>query len=185
MKLTPAEAAAALATVERTEMNMRHVIRAHRGHFHLWIWGIAWIVMPMLAWRYGEAAVRHFPAICASAGVLSFIVGFVQGLQVRTPVNWRLVGGLVAVVAFGCVFPTILRPAGAREVYLHVCLVAMQAYIIAGLWTDTYLLAVGVIITALILIGWFAFPALFWPWMAFFGGGTLVATGVYVRFFWR
>jgi hypothetical protein len=39
--------------------------------------------------------------------------------------------------------------------------------------------------TALILIGLFCFAAFFWWWIAIFGGGTLIVTGFYIRYFWR
>ena len=63
-------------------------------------------------------------------------------------------------------------------------LVAMQAYVVAGLWIDSYLLWLGIAVTVLILLGLFLFPAVFWLWMAIFGGGSLIATGFYVRHFW-
>ena len=63
--------------------------------------------------------------------------------------------------------------------------VAMQAYVVAGLWTDTYLLWAGLLVTVLVLAGVVLFPAIFWIWMAVCGGGTLIATGFYVRHGWR
>ena len=39
--------------------------------------------------------------------------------------------------------------------------------------------------TAIILAGVFLFPGIFWLWMAVFGGGALIASGFYVRHFWR
>jgi hypothetical protein len=73
----------------------------------------------------------------------------------------------------------------ARSLYAYCCLVAMLTYVIAGLWTDTYLLWVGLAVAALVLTGLFLLPGIFWIWMAIFGGGTLVLTGFYVRHFWR
>jgi len=48
-----------------------------------------------------------------------------------------------------------------------------------------YLLWLGLVVAALVLVGLFAFPALFWWWIAGFCGGTLILTGVYVRYVWR
>jgi hypothetical protein len=61
----------------------------------------------------------------------------------------------------------------------------MQVYVVAGLWTDSYLLWVGVLVSVLVILGLFCFPGIFWLWMAVFGGGTLIASGFYVRHFWR
>ncbi len=186
MQLTPQEAAAALAEVESARAAMRHIIREHRGHWYLWIWGAAWIAMPAAAQVLGDSATRLFPWICLVAGVLSFAVGFIQRRQIKLPSDGRCFGMFFAVVFFAVLFPFVLhvRPE-PKELYAYVCLVAMQNYVIAGLWTDTYLLWLGLFVTALILVGFFLLPGIFWLWMAVCGGGSLVLTGFYVRHFWR
>ena len=184
--ISPQEASALLADVDAARATMRRTIREHRGHYHLWIWGAVWIAMPLTAQFGGDYAARFFPWLCLGGGVLSGIVGFVQSRQVRQPTNTRLIIALGTIWAFAFLFPIVLHaPLHARNLYAFCCLVAMQTYIIAGLWTDTYLLWVGIIVTALILCGVFVFPGIFWLWMAVFGGGTLVLTGFYVRHFWR
>jgi hypothetical protein len=184
--ISPEQAAAALAEAEQARRAMREVVRAHRGHLHLWIWGAVWVAMPLAAHIGGERAARFFPAISAVGAVLSAFVGFTQSRQIRLPVNGRFLGMFAALLGFAALFPFVLgvQPT-VRGVYAYVCLVAMQAYIVAGLWTDTYLLWAGLLITALVLAGVFLFPGIFWLWMAVFGGGTLIATGFYVRYFWR
>lgn len=186
MQLSPQEAAAALAEVESARATMRHVIRAHRGHVHLWIWGAAWIAMPLTAQFGGDRAAMAFPLICLAAGIASGVAGFRQSSQIRLPANLRFLGVLAALVGFAVIFPFVLQVrADTRTIYAYTCLIAMQAYVVAGLWTDSYLLYLGLSVTALILVGLFLFPAIFWWWMAIFGGGSLIATGFYVRHCWR
>jgi hypothetical protein len=185
-EISPQEARAMLADVEDARIAMRRTIRDHRGHYHLWIWGGVWIAMPLTAHFGGDNAARYFPALCVVGGVLSAITGFVQSRQVRQPKNARFGIAMVTLWLFGVLFPIVLRaPLDVRNLYAFCCLVAMQTYVIAGLWTDTYLLWVGILVTLLVLAGFFLFPAIFWLWMAIFGGGTLVLTGFYVRHFWR
>jgi hypothetical protein len=185
-QLTPEAAAAALADIASARTAMRHAIRAHRGHYHLWLWGVIWIAMPLWAYFRGDDAARYFGWLCVPGIIGSFVIGAVQARQIRGPINPRFLGVIVALAFFFVVFPVVLhaRP-DARQIYTYVCLCSMLGYIIAGLWTDTYLLWVGVIVTLLILTGFFFFPGFFWLWMAVFGGGTLVLTGFYVRHFWR
>jgi hypothetical protein len=186
MELTPQAAAAALAEIARARAAMRRAIREHRGHWHLWIWGAAWIAMPAMAQVLGDNAVRFFPWICVVGAVLSFAVGVTQGRQIKLPFSGRFLGMLGAVLLFAAIFPFVLhaRP-DSKEIYAYVCLVAMQGYVIAGLWTDTYVLWLGLFVTALILVGSFFLPGMFWLWMAVCGGGSLVLTGFYVRHCWR
>lgn len=186
MKLSAHEAAAALADVDSARAAMRHAIRAHRGHYHLWIWGVTWVVMPLLAHVGGDRAVRYFFLVIVVGGIVSTWVGMSQARQVRLPANARFLGVIAALVGFAVLFPFVLHArADPKALYAYTCLIAMQAYVIAGLWADSYLLWVGLAITALILVGLFAFPGVFWLWMAVFGGGALVGTGFYVRHCWR
>lgn len=186
MKLNPEEAAAALAEIERARTTMRQVIRAHRGHYHLWIWGVAWIAMPMSAHLLGDQAVRWFGLICIPFGIASMLVGSTQSRQLRSPINRRFLLALAALLVFAVVFPVVLQArAEPKSIYAYTCLVVMQCYVVAGIWTDTYLLWLGLLISALIITGLFFLPGVFWLWMAGFGGGALILSGVYVRHFWR
>lgn len=186
MHLSPQEAAAALTEVERARTAMRRAVGAHRGHFYLWIWGSTWIAMPLLAHWRGDDAARYFPWICLVGIVASVLVGVTQARQIKGPVNGRFLGMLAALIGFAVIFPAVLHARfDVKSMYAYFALVAMQGYVIGGLWSDTYLLWVGLLVTVLLLVGIFAFPGLFWIWMAVFGGGTLVATGFYVRHFWR
>jgi hypothetical protein len=186
MQLSPEEAARALAAIETSRATMRSAIRAYRGHAHLWLWGIIWIAMAMLAQFHGPAGIRLFPWLVGAGIALSMVLGSVQGNRVRAPVDKRFLGVLAAVLVFAAIVPVVLRaPANNQAIFAYCGLVAMLCYVIAGLWFDTYLLWLGLVITALILVGLFCFPAIFWWWIAIFGGGTLIVTGFYIRYFWR
>ena len=186
MNLSPQDAAAALAEVEDARRTMRRAIRAHRGHFYLWIWGATWIAMPLTAHFLGDYAVRYFGLICVPGTIASIAVGLIQRRQVSAPGSQRLFGVLAAIFGFAALFPFVLHShADARACYAYACLAAMQGYVVIGLWTDTYLFWLGLFVTAMILIGYFLLPGIFWVWMAVCGGGPLFLTGFYVRHFWR
>lgn len=186
MNLSPQEASAALADIDQTRAAMRRIVSAHRGHYHLLIWGLAWIAMPLTAQFSGDDAVRWFGLICLPAAIASAVVGYVQGRQIRATVNQRFLGALAALLVFAALFPLVLRVTPEpRSLYAYTCLVVLQCYVIAGLWTDTYLLWIGVLLSILVLAGFFFLPGVFWWWMAVVGGGGLIGSGLYVRHFWR
>lgn len=64
-------------------------------------------------------------------------------------------------------------------------IIPMMIYVIMGLWLDSFLIWVGLAITALIVLGLLVAGSFFWIWMAFVAGGGLIATGVYIRRKWR
>jgi hypothetical protein len=186
LQLSPEEAARALAAIQNSRNAMRAAIRAHRGHYHLWLWGVIWIGMAMLAEFRGLAGVHLMPWLCAAGITGSMVLGFVQGSQIRMPVDKRFLGVLAAVILFSALWPLVLRaPVNDQAIFAYSGLVAMLCYVIAGLWFDTYLLWLGLVMTAFILVGLFCFAAIFWWWIAIFGGGTLIVSGFYIRYFWR
>jgi hypothetical protein len=186
LQVSPQEAAAALADIDRTRAAMRHAIREQRGHVHFWIWGAAWAAMPLSAQLFGDDFARHFWIFSVVAGVFSGRVAAVQATRVRMPANNQFFAMMGVLIAFSVIFLLVLRVLpNMKTLYAYICLVIMQSYVVAGLWTDRYLLWVGILISALILLGLWFFPGIFWLWMAFFGGGALIATGFYVRDYWH
>lgn len=184
--ISPNEAGTLLADIETARAAMRRAIRDHRGHYHLWIWGVAWIAMPLTAHFLGDNAARFFPWICLGFGALSSFAGFTQNRQVRYPGIGRFWLMMLACWFFAVAFILVLRPPlDSRSLYAFACLVSMQTFVIGGVWMDNYLLWLGIIVTALILAGLFLFPGIFWIWMAVCGGGSLLLAGFYVRHFWN
>jgi hypothetical protein len=186
MQISPEEAARALAAIATSRETMRSTIRAHRGHYHLWLWGLVWISMAMLAEFRGFAGIRLFPWISAAGVAGSMLLGFLQGTQIRMPVDRRFLGVLGAVFLFAALCPFLLRAHPDNQtIFAYTALVAMLGYVIAGIWFDTYLVWLGLVVAVLILVGLFCFPGIFWWWIAVFGGGSLIASGFYIRYFWK
>lgn len=60
----------------------------------------------------------------------------------------------------------------------------MFAYVVMGLWTDRFLMWLGLFVTATALAGYFLVNPYFCLWMAVTGGGALMVTGLYIRHRW-
>lgn len=187
MEISKEEAARALAAVQQANAATRSAVRAHHGHLHLWLWGLVWIAMALLAHTRGLAGVRLFPWLSGAGVVGSLLIGAIQHRQVRAPVDRRFLGALGALVGFALLFPLVLHSAGAgpEAAFAYTALVVAQAYVVSGLWFGNYFTWFGLLLAALILVGFFAFPAIFWLWIAVCTGGAFLLTGCYVRFFWR
>ena len=186
MNVTPEEAAQALQNIENSRSAMRKAVRAHRGHLFLWLWGGIWAVMAILNWidPYRFAVVNNW--LSALGGVASFAIGFLQGRQIRSPIDRRFVAVCITVLVFGyALFPLVGHGVhGYAQGYAISILTWMQVYIIGGIWFDNYWLWIGIIVTALILAGFLLLPALFWGFVLL-AALTLIGSGVYVRLYWR
>jgi hypothetical protein len=187
MQLTTAEAQAALREIEASRLAFRRAIRANRGYQYLWLWGVIWIGLALGA-IYAPRHEGLIAPVLSGAGTLaSFALGWRKSRQVRSPVDRRFLGALGVVLIFGLfVWPTLLGGFhDARALCAYACLLPMQCYIMAGIWFDNHLLWVGLLVSALLLVGFFWFLPIFYWWVAVFGGGTLIGSGFYVRHSWR
>ena len=77
----------------------------------------------------------------------------------------------------------------AARINIHMgafhAMIPMFAFVVMGLWQRNFMVWIGLLITALILVGVFLLEPYFWLWMAVTGGGTLIGTGLVIRFLWR
>ena len=188
LSVSPENATRALQDIDRSREAMRRAIRAHRGHFHLWLWGSIWISMALAMHFLGEGGTRLLPWFVLAGVVVSTAIGIYQSRQIRVPTDRRFLAALVCLIGFGLLWPILFgafsAPVNDVRLFAFIALLVMQIYVLAGIWFDSYLLAIGLVVSALILIGLFVFPQVFWVWFAVFCGGPVVLSGFLVRF-WR
>ena len=187
MDVSREEAAAALAAIKGANRAARSAFRAHHGHYHLWLWGIVWITMALLAQTRGLAGVRLFPWVSGAGVFASLVIGFLQSGQVRSPVDRRFFGALASLIGFAVLVPLVLQPRNITPeiAFAYTGLVVAQAYVLSGVWFDSYMVWFGLVLAGLILLGLLVFTAYFWIWIAVCTGGAFLLTGFYVRYFWR
>jgi hypothetical protein len=68
-----------------------------------------------------------------------------------------------------------------------LCIIMMMNYVIFGIWMRiNFLKCLGLIITALTLVGYYLIPADYYRlWMAFAGGGVMIITALYYMIKWN
>jgi hypothetical protein len=115
----------------------------------------------------------------------SWIVG-VRKSPTRSPHNKRWGLCFLIIFVYGGLWLALLWPWNEYQANAFVASLPMFAYVIMGLWADRVLLWLGIVVTLLIIVGFFLLhlQPLFWLWMAVLGGGTLGGTGLYIRVRW-
>lgn len=182
MQITSEEAAKALAEIEASRRAMRSVVRAHRGHLYLWLWGTIWIAASLLN-GWNEARFALVAASLFWVGLpATFAIAYAKRRQVRSALNKRFLAVCAALLVFGYgVWPVLLGlPHSNKAAFAYSTLLWMQVYVVAGIWFDNYWLWIGIVMSALILAGFVFFPGFFWIF-SLLGGATMVGTGFYVR----
>ena len=191
--LSADQSAQMLDSIKQSRAAMRRAIRAHRGHWYLWTWGVIWIGFALLGHLLGSNALPYTIGLSLIGILASCIIGFVQSRQIRAPVDKRFLAAFGALMGFGyVVWPSVLWPLVFTSpespdtfirLFAYYSLIWMQAYILAGIWFDSILLWIGTSISCLILLGVFFFSAFFWFWFAAFAAVPLILSGFYVRYF--
>jgi hypothetical protein len=185
MNISPEEAAQALQEIEASRAAMRQAVRAHRGHYFLWIWGAVWSAVSVVSWM-GSTSAWTANLISLAGAALTVVTGFLQGRQIRSRIDKRFIAVCLTLLLFGYgVWPVLFGGFHSyKEAFGFSTLLWMQVYIVGGIWFDNYWLWVGIATTVLILAGFTFFPALFWP-LTLLAGLMMIASGFYVRYFWR
>jgi hypothetical protein len=194
MNVTREDAVQSLAQVEEVTMKTKQALAsAYAGPF-LILWGFIWIVAYL--------GTQYFPVWANTIwGILSLFgaVGTVfiskrrysQGparkshsarqFMLRTVLFWPLV------FVYACVWLNIVKPNNGLEVNAFLVTVIMFAYVVMGLWFDSWIMtALGLVVTAFTLVGFFLVPpANYCLWMAVTAGGSLLGTGLFMKLWWR
>jgi hypothetical protein len=201
MSISPEEASKSLQQVDRVAAVTRTAAAYAGADLIFGVWGVAWTA-GFLASHALERA-----RMCALIGPLWLVVvlaalGATFWLArrhqepVRNPEGGRIgVFWFALYLYFGIIMflgtPFVDTAAlnslrGVKFITTLQCLIPMFAYIVMGLWLhQNYFIGFALFMTAIVVIGFVVFSAIFWIWMAVFGGGMFLAMAIYMRISWR
>jgi len=186
MNIAAEEATKALEAIEASKMAMRRAIMNSRGPAQLWIWGLAWMAMAIVRkMNYPKFWVTIL-WISTAGMVASLAIGIFQSGRFRGKLDKRFMAVCATLLVFGYgIWPRFFALFKTYDsAYAYQVILWMQIYIVGGIWFDTFLLWVGLLITALILVGYLFVPGFFWL-SAFLSGVVLFCSGFYIKRCWR
>lgn len=145
-------------------------------------WGVLVFAGNVITWLWPTYARYAWPAV----DILG--VGGLVAIRLLTPprphapsFDIRIVLVFVLFFAFGNLCTSVLGHFGGRELGAFWPIYFMLFYTLAGLWFGYAFVAIGLVITALTLIGFFTIGEAFPLWMAFVNGGGLIVGGLWMR----
>jgi hypothetical protein len=194
MNVTNEEAVQSLAQVEEVMAKTRQsLVSAYAGSF-LVLWGFIWVIS-YLGTQFFPMWACWIWNILSVLGIIGtiFIVRrkFGQGPARRNPSGKRFVLRTALfwpwVFVYIFVWLSIVKPGKGIELNAFLVTVVMFAYVIMGLWIDSWLMSIlGIVVTCFTLVGFHLIPADYYNlWMAVTAGGALLGTGLYMKLRWR
>ena len=190
--ISSTEARERLAQIEQTMAKARYYAAATASPA-LYTWGAVWMI------AYGLC--QYFPQrsglIWAPAGMIgaALTVLFSMRAPVRSTTDKRFGLAWWILFIFAGVWLAVLMPwkqmaaldgmALQRSFGAYAATVVMFAYVIIGMWWDRFFMWLGLLVTALTLLGFFALPEYFNLWMAICGGGLLLVSGWLIKRRWK
>ena len=195
---TESEARAALAEIDRIVERTRQTIAYGNAAPLMIVWGLIWLV-GLTASQF-DLGSFHFHrwlwAVLDLTGIgLSVFFGVYRQSPVKSPHGRRIGLSWLLLAVFSCLWVMLLTdwhgdeltrdPAVFRRFVAFWSTLAMFAYMVMGLWLGRFYFWLGLAVTVITLAGYWYLPGYFFLWMGLFGGGSLIAAGIYAIKFWR
>jgi len=174
-------AATSLSDVERMEKRTRELVRYAFASTYQLLWGVLVAIGYLLHWAHPETAPYTWIGVlvCGLAGGVIF--RFRRAQTTGRPADYRWVWGQLAVVVFGFMWTLLYMHAGQRQLIAIWPTFFMFWMVIFGIFFGRFYVFLGLGVTALTAIGYLWSGEWFLPWMAVVAGGTLIASGLYLR----
>lgn len=191
MAVTPDQARDSLNEIREMTAKLRRSLAASEASGHLMLWGAVWMgaFLACGLWPHRSGLIW---GIGNAVGVVgSITIGLlVSNTKVHSDESShesrRLLLMWLSMFVFVGVWLWLLRPESGEQIAAFICTAVMFLYIVMGLWLEAGFLAwLGVAVTALTIAGYQWFPGQFYFWMAFTGGGSLFASGLYIHKAWK
>lgn len=185
MNITTDEAQASLKLIDQITKQTRRRLTIGGGAYYLILWGAIWFLGNLASQFLSGAQAGKVWIILDMLGILvSFWIGYRRGSRIRSPLGNRIGLMWLAILVYGALILWISSPQSGNQANLLISVVVMLGYVLSGLWLGRLISGVGILITLVALLGYLAFPAYFSLWMAVFGGGVLLGSGLMILRRW-
>jgi hypothetical protein len=175
------DAASALSDVARIEQRTRELVRYSFASNYQLLWGVLVVIGYLVQWAHPESGAIIW-AVVVAAGILGGVAFRIwRARQAGRPADFRWVWGQLAVVVFGMVWTGLLTNAVPRQLVALWPTFFMFWMVIFGIFFGRFFVILGLLVTALTVVGYLWSGGYFLPWMAAVAGGGLIASGLYLR----
>jgi len=194
-----AEARAALAEVDHIIGQTRVALAQGPSAPLLILWGCIWLAADLTTQFY-PVAMQWLWWVLDAVGILgSCWVGARYGAKIKRPGAWRYGVFWLVLFSYSALWLCLLLPIQwpqtdqqwehfepiYRRITAYAHTIPMFAYVVGGMWLGRFFVWLGLLVTALIVVGLWLVPNYYYLWLAISGGGSLIVAGVFIQKFWK
>jgi hypothetical protein len=188
MNVSREEAAQALSDINRaSDKVIKRAGYRHGAPFFI-LWGLVWMFANGASWFMPENRGLFWGAGVGLGMVISIAMGVMQSRKLKyepgaTDMRVGRSIGFTSLIMFAFIFCVvwIAQPESNIQVNAIISILFPFIYMAAGIWAGWRLFAIGLVTAVAIMGGYIWLPEYFEPWMAVFGGGSLIAGGIWLR----
>jgi hypothetical protein len=178
--IDPNDAASALAAVDRTQRRAFEL----RGYAHagdiLIGWGLVWLVCNLTT--YAVPGIRWvWPVGVLVCTIWSAARGSAVGPAGARRPNLRVFATVATIVGLVMLVSKIAGIHNFGQGNALASIFVAAAYVVQGIWTGRRFAWIGLVLAAMVYIGWFMDRGHLELWLGIGGGGAFVLTGLWLR----
>ena len=189
MNISPKEAEEALAAVQEVMRKTRRAISSSGAYKFLILWGVIWFIGFLNSqFLPDDIASRVWMGLDIGGGILSVVIGLRLNRVVRSNLpstsGKRIAFFWLLLFLYCTAAISVAWPVDGKQLAMFIIFFVTIGWVAMGLLLSFASVWWGLALVALALIGYFLLPVMFYLWMAFLGGGGMIALGIYVRNRW-
>lgn len=189
MNVTRDEAAQALADINRASDKIVELKGYNHGAPYFMIWGLVWLFANIVTQFWPDQANWAWGPGVVIGMIASTVTGLIQSKTIKTTASTAATAkigrriAMTSVTMFVFIFCIIYiaRPETSREINALISIFFPFLYMGAGIWAGWRLFAIGAVTAAGIMAGYIWIDEYYALWMGLFGGGALIASGLWLR----
>lgn len=186
------QARESLDAVAQTMTRTKRSLEAYYAGPLLILWGILFIAAYAVCHFYVQHAFWIFMVmnVLGGAGTAGIIwrerTHAPTHVQSANPLGKKVFWFWFFLFVYLSIWLNLLSPFHGRQLNAVIVTTVMFAYVVMGLlYACQYLTIVGLFVTAVTLLAYYAFGDWYCLLLAVFGGGALFGTGLYMRLKWK
>lgn len=189
MDISPTEAEESLAAIQNMMQKTRRAISSSGAYNFMILWGAIWLIGFLNSqFLPNKTAGNVWIGLDILGGILSAFIGIRLNRGIRTTApttSGKRIAFFWLLLFFYCVAAIgVAWPVDGKQLAMFIILFVTVGWIAMGLLLSFASARWGLAMLALSLVGYFLLPGIFYLWMAFLGGGGMIALGIYVRNRW-